>query len=199
MMRLVRKHIRKHRPASRPHRCPTPPVEFRYSPFRSASQSILEHPQTLLRALFVGRSSLLHRAPGRIERRRTLQMRCRVPYPHQPAVMQMRKQRSNCPPAPRLPGRLSPPSPRVKMRQQMLIHQIVDGVSLNQNRGKFCFRSGSGVQTHTRFHKQSPFHFVILSGAFVRAKRRQMRSRRIPTRSHRPERREAFSRRARGR
>ena len=122
MMRLMRKHVSKHRPASRPHRSPTPPIEFRHPPIRPAGQRIVQHPQTLRRALPMCRSSLLHRAPIRIQRRRTLQMRRRISNPNQPAVMQMRKESGNRPPAPRLPWRLCPPSPPIQMRQQMLVH-----------------------------------------------------------------------------
>jgi hypothetical protein len=153
MMRLVRKHVCKHRPSSRPHRSPTPPVKPRHPPLRPASQRILQHAQTLLRALSMRCGSLLHRAPCRIQRHRTLQMRRRIPNPHQPAVVQMCKNRSNRPPASRLAQWLSPPSTRIEMRQQMLIHQIIHGVSLYQNRGKLCFRSAVCTSTHSRSHR----------------------------------------------
>jgi len=153
MVRLMRKHVSKHRPASRPHRNPTPSVELRYPPLRPTSQSIRQHAQTLLCTLLVCRRSLLQSAPIRIERRRTLQMRCRIPYPNQPAVMQMRKESSNSPPAPRLTGRRRPPSLWIKVGQQMLIHKVIDGVSLYQNRGKLCFRSAVCASTHPRSHR----------------------------------------------
>jgi hypothetical protein len=34
----------------------------------------------------------------------------------------------------------------------MLVHQIIDGVSLNQNRGKLCFRNAVCTSTHPRSH-----------------------------------------------
>ena len=152
MMRLMRKHVGEHRSASRPHRNPTPAIEFRHPPIRPSSQRIRQHPQTLCRTLLMRRSSLPHRAPVRIQRHRTLQMWRRIPNPNQPAVMQMRKERSNRPSAPCLTRRRSPPSTRIQMRQQMLVHQIIDGVSLNQNSGEFCFRTAACTRTHSRSH-----------------------------------------------
>ncbi len=154
-MRLMRKHICKHRPASPPHRSPTPAIELRHPPLRPAGQRLRQHPKTLRCTLLMRRSSPLHRAPVRIERHRTLQVRRRIPNPHQPAVMQMRKDRSNRPPAARLPRRLSPPSPRIQMRQQMLVHHIIHGVSLNQNDREFA----SCACTYPRH----PTHLRILS------------------------------------
>lgn len=159
MVSLVGEHIRKHRPTRRPHRHPTPPRELRDSPLCTARECIGQHPQTLLRAFLVRDSRLLHRAPKRIERSRTLQMRRRIPNPHQPAVMQMRKQRSNRPPAPFLTRRIRTPRPRIKMRQQNLVHGIVYGVRLDQNRGKLLSRSAALIQTHSRSHPQSPRTF----------------------------------------
>jgi len=159
MMRLVGKHVSKHCPASRPHRSPTPPIKLLHAPIRPACQRIVQHAQTLRRALFVGSSSLLHRAPIRIERRRTLQMRRRIPYPNQPAVMQMRKDGGDSPPASRLPQRRSPPSPSIEVRQKMLIHQITDGISLDQHLGKLVLRNGTVIQTLTRSHRRSPPEF----------------------------------------
>jgi len=189
MMRLVGKHVSKHCPASRPHRSPTPPAKLRHAPISSARQRIGQHAQTLRRALFVGSSSLLHRAPVRIQRRRTLQIRRRIPYPNQPAVMQMCKDGSNSPSTPRLPQRRSPPSPSIKVRQKMLIHQIIDGISLDQN----CREVAADVCSDP-CHSKHLLDSVILSEAFAEAKRRQMRSRRIPTHPIAPYIREAFSR-----
>ncbi len=105
MMRLMREHVRKHRPAGGPHRHPTPARKFRHSPpLRIPRQRLSQHPQTLLPTLLVGGRRLLHRAPRRIERRRTFQMRRRILQPHQPAVMHMREDRPNCLPCPFGPG-----------------------------------------------------------------------------------------------
>ncbi len=185
MMRLVRKHVRKHRPAGRPHRSPTTPAKFRHPPLRPAGQCIPQHAQTLLCTLLMCHSSLLHRAPVRIQRRRTLQMRRRVPNPYQSAVVQVRKDRRNRPPAPWPPGRPRPPGPLIEVRQQMLIHRIVDRVSLDQNSGKFFLRIADCIFTRPSSHTRNLPATVILSLAFAEAKQRQTRSRRIPAYSAR--------------
>ena len=51
MMRLMRKHISKHRPASRPGLRPTTPRKFLNPPLRIRRKSIRQHPQTLRRTL----------------------------------------------------------------------------------------------------------------------------------------------------
>jgi hypothetical protein len=76
--------------------------------------------------------SLLHRAPVWIKRRRTLQMRRRIPKPNKPAVVQMREDRRNGPPIAFLTRRLSPPSPRIKAQEDHLVHPIIAGVSFKQ-------------------------------------------------------------------
>ena len=132
MMRLMRKHISKHRPSSRPGSRPTPPRKFLNPPLRIRRESIRQHPQTLRCTLPMCSRSLLHRAPIRIKRRRTLQMRRRIPKPIKPAVVQMRKNRRDGSPIAFLTRRLSPPSPRLKARQDDLVHPVVDRISFEQ-------------------------------------------------------------------
>jgi hypothetical protein len=132
MMRLVRKHISKHRPSSRPSPRPTPTRKFRNPPVRIRRKSIGQHPQTQ-RSTFPMRShSLLHRAPVWIKRRRTLQMRRRIPKPNKPAVVQMREDRRNTPPVAFFTRRLCPPSPRIKAREDHLVHPIIARISFKQ-------------------------------------------------------------------
>jgi hypothetical protein len=126
MMRLMRKHVSEHRPSRRPRPRPTATPEFGHAPLLPARQGIRKHADTLRRALPVRSSGLSHRAPRRIQRRRTLQVRRRTLQPNQPAVMQMRKDRSNRPPAESASGQFRPPSPWIKIRHQPLIHRIVD-------------------------------------------------------------------------
>ena len=140
MMRLVREHIGKHRPSRTPRARPTAAPEFLHAPRLSARQYIRKHPYTLRRTLPVRRSGLRNGAPRRIQRRRTLQMRRRTFQPDQPAVMQMRKDRSNRPPAESASGQFRPPSPRIEVRQQPLIHRIVHRISLDQHRRKVSRR-----------------------------------------------------------
>jgi hypothetical protein len=125
MMRLMRKHISKHRPSRRPGLRPTPPRKFRNPPFRIRRKSIRQHPQTLPSALPMRSRSLLHRAPVRIKRPRALQMRRRILQPNKPAIMQMCEDRRNRPPIAFLTRRLSPPSPRIKARKDHLVHPII--------------------------------------------------------------------------
>ena len=132
MMRLMRKHVSKHRPSSRPGLRPTPPRKFRNPPLRIRRKSIRQHPQTLRRTFPMRSRSLLHRAPLRIKRRRTLQMRRRIPEPIKPAIVQMREDRRNRPPIAFFTRRLSPPSPRIKVREDHLIHPIIAGISFKQ-------------------------------------------------------------------
>jgi len=150
MMRLMRKHISKHRPSRRPRPRPTATPEFRHAPLLSARQGIRKHPYTLHRALPVRRSGLSNGASRRIQRRRTPQMRRRTLEPNQPAVMQMRKDRSNRPPAESASRQFRPPSPRIKMRQQPLIHRIVDRICLDQNSGEFSRRIAAAAMRASR-------------------------------------------------
>jgi hypothetical protein len=132
MMRLMREHIRKHRPTRRPHRSPTSSRKLGDPARMAASQCIRQHAQALLRTLRMRFRRLLHCALVRIQRCRTLQVRRRIPDPHEPTIVQMRKDRRNRPPATSLPQRLRPPCPRIEMRQQMLVHQIIDCIGFHQ-------------------------------------------------------------------
>ena len=132
MMRLMRKHVSKHRAAGRPSLRPTPPRKFRNPPFRIRRKSIRQHPQTLPRAFPMCGRSLLHRAPVRIKWRRTPQMRRGIPKPHKPAVVQMREDRRNSAPVASLTRRLSPPSPRIKARENHLVHPIITRIGFEQ-------------------------------------------------------------------
>jgi hypothetical protein len=132
MMRLMRKHISKHGSTSRPNLCPTPARKFRNPPIRIRRKSIRQHPQTLPSAFPMSSRSLLHRAPVRIKRRRTLQMRRRIPKPNKPAVVQMREDRRNTPPVAFFTRRLCPPSPRIKAREDHLVHPIIARISFKQ-------------------------------------------------------------------
>jgi hypothetical protein len=157
MMRFMRKHVSERRPTRRPRPRPTATPEFHHAPLLSARQSIRKHPYTLRRALPVRRRGLSNSAPRRIQRRRTLQMRRRTLQPNQPAVMQVRKDRSNRPPAESASGQLRPPSPRIKMRQQPLIHGIVDRICLDQHRRKISRR----IRADTgRTRPRSPRHKI---------------------------------------
>jgi hypothetical protein len=181
MMRLMRENVRKHRPTGGPDRNPTPAREFRNPPRCPAGQGICQHPQTLRCALLVRGRRLLDRAPERIERRGTLQMRSGILDPHQPAVMQVRKDRPNRPPSTFRPRQLGAPSPRIEVLQQKLVHRIVDGICLQQTCSERSrieiptlrrrYLRPSCHETSALFKSQNLFlRIVILSEASARAK-----------------------------
>ena len=158
-------------PSGGPHRHPTPARKLRHSPpLRVPRQRLGQHPQTLLPTLLVGSRRLLHRAPRRVERRRTLQMRRRILQPHQPAVMQMREDCPNRTPMPLRPQRLRPPRARIQMLQQELVHRIVDGISFQQARTqRFRWKTTNHVEHPIRSQSHSTsatfqlFRNIILS------------------------------------
>ena len=132
MMRLVREHVSKHRPAGWPSLRPTPAREFHHTPTRRCGQSIRQHPQALRPTFPMCRSSLLNRAMVRIQRRRTLQMRRRILQPRQPAVVQMREYRRDRSAAALFSRQLRTPSTRVQLRQNKLVHRVVARISFQQ-------------------------------------------------------------------
>lgn len=158
MMRLVREHIREHYASRRPHRSPTAAREFCDPPLRPAGQRIRQHAQALCCALSVGRGSLLHCAFVWIECRRTLQIRRRVFQPHQPAIVQMRKDCSDRASTSLFAGRIRSPSPRIEVSEQDVVHGVVDGISLDQNSRKFSRRVISNfvcTRIRSSFHATS--------------------------------------------
>jgi hypothetical protein len=132
MMRLVREHVSKHRPAGRPCLRPTPAREFRHTPTRRSGQSIRQHPQALRPTFPMRRSGLLNRATLRVQWRWTLQMRRRILQPRQPAVVQMRENRRDRSPAALFSRQLRTPSTRVQLRQNQLVHRVVARISFQQ-------------------------------------------------------------------
>ncbi len=143
MMRLVRKHISEHGTTSRPHRRPTPARKSRHTPPGTIRQCIGQHTQALPRTFAMCHRSLLHRAAKRVEGSRTLQVGRGILEPHQSAVVQMRKDGANRPPPSPRARHLSPPRAPVQMRQQNLVHRVVDGIRLHQNRRKFSRTAAS--------------------------------------------------------
>ena len=133
MMRLMGEHVTEHGGAGGPDRNPAPAREFGHEASRVRGQSVGEHAQTLSSAFLVRGDCLLDGATAGVERRRTLQVRSGMFDPHQAAVVQVGKDGGEGAAASLLSGRLRTPGAPVEMREQELVHGIVDGVDFKEN------------------------------------------------------------------
>jgi len=113
VVRLVRKHVSEHGPSGGPRLRPAAARELRNAAIRHRREGIRNHTQALRGTLAMRGSRLLHRTAVGIERLRTLQMRRGIFQPHQTAVVQMREDRRDGPPAAFFARRLRAPRARV--------------------------------------------------------------------------------------
>src|SRR5438309_2107528 len=132
MVGLVREHVSEHGPSGGPRWRPTVARELCNAAIRSGRESIRQHAQALGGAFLLRSSSLLHGAAVGIEWRRTLQMRCRPLQPLKRGFVQMSEDGRDGPAIAFLTGRLGTPRTRVEMREDELVHGVVECVGFEQ-------------------------------------------------------------------
>jgi len=134
MVGFMRKHVGEHGSASGPYSRPASAREFRDLALGFGGQSVGEHAETLRGAFSVRDGSLLHGAAVRIERGRTFQVRGGMLKPHETAVVQVDENRGDGAAIVALYSRrLRAPRLGVEVREQELIHCVVDGVGFQED------------------------------------------------------------------
>lgn len=128
----MRKHVAEHGCTRRP-LAQLSARKFGDLPPGTFGQRLGEHAQTLRRTPVMCRCRLFHRAAFGIESRRTLQVWSGISQPGEPVVVQMREDRSDRSAVILRSGNLGAPGPRIKVRQDELIHRIVDRVGFQQD------------------------------------------------------------------
>src|SRR6202034_940857 len=126
VMSLVEEHVAKHRSTGRPNLRPSSAGEFWNAALRVLRQSVGEHAETLRSAFFMRSSGVFQRATKGIERCRTFQVRRGILQPHQAAVVQVGEDGGDGASVTFFAGRLSAPRTRIEMREEELVHRIVD-------------------------------------------------------------------------
>ena len=133
MVGLMRKHVGKHRAASRPDLHVAVTGEFRDPAIRISGESVGEHAETLRRAFLMRGGSLLDRAAMRVEQGGAFQVRRGIPEPRDADVVEVRENRGDGATVAELRSwRMGAPSPRVEMREKELIHRLIDGKGFQQ-------------------------------------------------------------------
>jgi len=133
MMGFVREHVGKHGRTGGPGARPGAARELGDAALRAGGQRVGEHAQALRAAFLVRRGGLLDGAAAGIERSGTFQVWGGMFQPHQAAVMQVRENRGDGAAAAFCGGKLGAPGAGVEMREEELVHGVVDRVGFKQD------------------------------------------------------------------
>lgn len=128
MVGFVRKHVGKHRRACGPSGDVSVANEFRDAAIRIGGEGVGEHGKALRGAFFMGGGGLLHRASVRVKRRGTLEVWGGVSEPSDANVVQMGEDGGDGPSTAFYAGRFRAPCAGIEMREQDLVHGVVNCV-----------------------------------------------------------------------